>query len=715
MARRVGLPPPAGMDELTDFGDDFFRLTNHANGGEVAVLVGQRSLDTAYFSEPGARVTKRKQKRKFAEVAGRAGIAPTIDNVLDLTAVLRPGRYNNQRLVCTLPELSTPERNGSVPHPPPDIKCEHALYKVLSECMEEAPKGRPLACVAHCNHGCNRTGLLMVSVAMVMSGKWKLSHLEELIREFARCRRALPGNADVGIYDMEVFWVLYTRFFFMPPVRPLPPRVTGECPVDDEGNVRSVLLAVLPPRRIPAARGGMAGFMDSSEHAKVPRPQSSVTCILCIQSGPKATPIKYIGTRGETITYGIERTDVLNDVRTLIRAGTRTTTNNSEFKKMASSFAMPHEVVDAHTITDEHMVGGKADGVRAMLVFTTYGAFIVVRTEVVQGINVSRPPGCLEAVLDGELVMPTRSNPNSKVLYYAFDLLLVRSVGEKGEVQGGTGSLGDKPFSVRLEKLTTFVKTLDETVKEMCRAHPPEALRRWSKHSPAPEMLQSVTIAVKPFFCICHAPLIMAMTMKSCCKSRQPPRTASLVGTCGLCRSVPPLPTEEEMGIMLRRYGEGWTTDMDGLVFYRNTMVHGGKHILPKCKPGALQTVEFEWESEKFYYMSNGKRTQLKGMRVNGLPRLEADAEDYPEVVELRLLSIPGVSLGDADAMDRAIAKMLAGEEVVTIWEFVCKRFDKFVGNSLEVLLNTLRAVAAGVWERSLIPHIADICGLEVN
>lgn len=720
MAPLVGQDAPAGMLELTNLGSRLFCISHRATKKVLFFLPTQRLLDPYVCMPAGRRLTMRTLQRELASLAVEAGAPTEMTALLDLTSAMRPGRHPRQVLVCTVPESSTPERNGSIPMSPPDLWSQYALYLAISEACAKVAGDRHTFAI-HCNHGCNRTGLLLVALAMAMSDNPSLSLLEHLIREFARCRRALPGEdaADLGIYDREAFYELYRRCFFLMPVRPLPPTAPS-AEVDDEGNLRSWLFPVLVPRRQPRkAQGCMAAYMDSSEYSAVPLPRCLVHK-LAKQKGPRQSPLVNIGTRNEMITWQVDRTDIIADITRVVQTGTRV---NSSGKSLMMG-CMPREIVDVTNITPRHMVSAKADGIRMLLVFLEYGTFLVLRNNVVQGVNISRPANCFEAVLDGELVMPKAEDPTVKAKFYAFDILLWRKtvgaaapVGPEAEEEKArrTGMLGHLPFHERATHLEVFTRELRETVFRLCRQDAAGELRSGSTYNQAPRILQSFDVEMKPFMCLCHTPLMMAATMQSLRRTHNCPLqpVPAFTGVCKHCNKQPPHPALARELMQTESQPYGWVTRIDGLIFYSMDVLSGAVQIVHKCKPGDLQTVDFMHINGAWFYMNGKEPTELRGLEVH--TRDLVNDPEIVQIVELKLVAIEGVPEGNLRAVHAVTDELPNGAVPRTRWAFAGLRDDKTEANSLPVLQNTMLAKVANVWDRSLLQHIGQLLGLGLD
>jgi hypothetical protein len=486
--------------------------------------------------------------------------------------------------------------------------------------------------------------------------------------------------------------------------------------VDDEGNMRSWLFPVLVPRRQPRkAQGCMASYMDSSEYSAVPLPRCLVHK-LAKQKGPRQSPLVNIGMRGEIITWQVDRTDIIADITRVVQTGTRVKSSG----KSLMTGAMPREIVDVTNITPRHLVSAKADGVRMLVVFLEYGTFLVLRNNVVQGVNISRPANCFEAVLDGELVMPKAEDPTVKAKFYAFDILLWRKTagaaappgGEKDEEKAmRTGMLGHLPFHERAAHLEVFTREMREAVFRLCRQAPAGELRSWSTFNQAPGILQSFDVEMKPFMCLCSTPLMMAATMLSLRSNCSVKPVPAFTGVCKHCNKTPTHPSLARELMQSQPYG--WVARIDGLIFYSMDVLSGAVQIVHKCKPGDLQTVDLMYKEGKWCYMNGKEPKELPGLEVH--TRDLVNDPEFVQIVELKLVQIEGVREGDLRAVQAVVDELPNGSVPRTTWAFAGLRDDKMEANSLPVLQNTMLAKVANVWDRRLLQHIGQILGLGLD
>lgn len=258
-AVQVSREAAPGMDELTPVARRALRCRT-PGGCEAAFVPTQRWTQRHTHAAPEHVLSCRRAAAEVGSVAAAAGFPPEVAGVIDISNTLEPGDEPGQRLVWALPLSARNGDNGSLPPEPPDLQCAHAFALAV----QSITAGRDIATVAvHCNHGCNRTGVLLVHYLWSVSPDRSLRRLEELIREFAEARHALPSAwQGVGLYEADALWQLYKLCGFLPPVRPLPATLAA---------LRAQTAPPLPPRRQPRVRPcSAAGFAVSSASATVP-------------------------------------------------------------------------------------------------------------------------------------------------------------------------------------------------------------------------------------------------------------------------------------------------------------------------------------------------------------------------------------------------------------------------------------------------------------
>lgn len=698
MAAPASRDPAPGMEELNNAGRGMIGGLHALTGRWCAFFPMQRPTERHVFLPPEHVLSEKAAKTAYAAAAREfsASVAPLPNEwtaVLDLSNRLGAPEHLDRRLVSTLPE-SYAKVGGVLPVEPPDLACQHAF----AAAVHAAARGRDAGFAVHCNHGCNRTFGEVCAFLAHAEPQLTLARVDELVALFAKARDAVPDAsacAPVGVYEYSALLELYRRCFFMPADLPFPP--ANPMYANDEGDALNHQLPALPPRLRPRlVPGATAEYAEACLGALVPQPRTSLP-ERARRSGPRSTPLLRIGTHHEALTGPVVRPDLVAEVRRLMREATR-----REGSGIVSF--MPREITNPAVLSVSHKVSAKADGVRAYLVFSLVGAFLVLRTGEVRGFAVTRPPGYAEAVLDGELL------DMGGARFYAFDLLLVRKADSD---PSSDFSLMDLPFDKRAEKLWDLLTCQEHAIRNMCN-HPPPALgpRRWSARLPAPLRLQAARLHYKRFFCLCYAPLLMEATEQVLpledARRRAGGAAARLQGLCRLCGQEPVPPSEAER--LRAGRGAAWVRDADGLVFY---LTAGGTGDVLKAKPVQMQNADFVLKDGELFYSDGTELVRMANATVRGVPE-ELHADEYARIAEFRLVSVAGARDGDLVAAAAAGAAFACGNPPCTVWDFVCLREDKVDANTPPVVQNTIVARVANAWAGPLLEHIAVLCGLRL-